>query len=87
MASQDFPYSTPDSWRTVKNELRATGDGKTLEIKFYLDGVLLATQYGLDMVNAPFWFIIDYQMLGSSGRTGPQEPTDFNVRGLTVTSM
>ncbi|EME79594.1 glycoside hydrolase family 16 protein [Pseudocercospora fijiensis CIRAD86] len=86
VASLDVPYPNPGSWHSIRNELRAEADGSTLAISFYLDGRLITKQYGANMVNAPFWLIIDYQMLGSSGKTGPHETTYFNVRGLTVAS-
>ncbi|KXT09820.1 hypothetical protein AC579_10516 [Pseudocercospora musae] len=87
VAALDVPYPDPGSWHVIRNELRAEGDGSTLKISFFLDGKLVATQYGAKMVNIPFWFIIDYQMLGSSGRAGPHVTTYFNVKDLTVTSF
>ena len=86
VASLDVPYASPESWHSIRNELRAGADGSTLAISFYLDGSLITTQYGANMVNVPFWFVIDYQMLGSSGNSGAHETTYFNVQGLTVTS-
>lgn len=38
------------------------------------------------MVGEPFYMIIDYQMLGSSGSSGPTTTTYFDVQSLSVTS-
>ncbi|KXS93420.1 hypothetical protein AC578_163 [Pseudocercospora eumusae] len=87
VAALDVPYPNPGSWHSIRSQLRAEADGSTLEISFFLDDQLVATQHGAKMVNVPFWFIIDYQMLGSSGNIGPHDTTYFNVKGLTVTSI
>lgn len=87
VAAHDATYPSPTTaWRTVLVELRPESDGSTLKIDFYLDGTLMTTQYGKGMVGEPFWMIIDYQMLGSSGSTGPTETTYFDVQYLSVTS-
>lgn len=87
VAAQDFAYPTPTTaWHTMLVELRAEDDGTTLKADFYLNQELYATQYGKDMVGEPFYMIIDYQMLGSSGSSGPTETTYFDVQYLSVTS-
>lgn len=87
VAAQDFAYSTPTTaWHTILAELRAEDDGATVKVDFYINGELFATQYGADMVGEPFYLIIDYQMLGSSGSEGPEETTYFDVQTLSVTS-
>lgn len=85
--SYDYAYPTPTTaWHTVLAELRAEDDGTTVKTDFYLNGDLITTQYGNDMVGEPFNLIIDYQMLGSSGSSGPTDTTYFDVQSLSVTS-
>lgn len=87
VAAQDYTYSTPTTaWHTILVELRPEADGTTLKADFYINGQLFTTQYGASMVGEPFYMIIDYQMLGSSGSSGPTETTYFDVQSLSVTS-
>lgn len=87
VAAEDFTYETPTTaWHTILVELRAEEDDSTLKADFYINEVLFATQYGEKMVGEPFYLIIDYQMLGSSGSSGPTETTYFDVQYLSVTS-
>lgn len=87
VAAYDLDYSTPTTaWHTILVELRPQDDGTTVEAAFYINGDLITTQYGADMVGEPFYAIIDYQMLGSSGSSGPTETTYFDVQYLSVTS-
>lgn len=87
VAAQDYDYSTPTTaWHTILVELRAEDDGTTLKASFYINDELYTTQYGDNMVGEPFYMIIDYQMLGSSGSSGPTETTYFDVQYLSVTS-
>lgn len=87
VAAQDFAYAAPaTAWHTVLVELRAEQDGSTVRADFYVNKAHFATQYGAGMVGAPFWLIIDYQMLGSSGSPGPTGTTYFDVQYLSVTS-
>lgn len=87
VAAQDFTYSTPTTaWHTILVELRPEDDETTLRADFYINSELFATQYGENMVGEPFYMIIDYQMLGSSGSSGPTDTTYFDVQYLSVTS-
>lgn len=87
VAAQDYTYSTPTTaWHTILVELRAEDDGSTLKASFYINDELFTTQYGDAMVGEPFYMIIDYQMLGSSGSSGPTDTTYFDVQYLSVTS-
>ncbi|PSR90379.1 hypothetical protein BD289DRAFT_481727 [Coniella lustricola] len=87
VAAQDYTYSTPTTaWHTILVELRPESDDSTLKADFYINGDLMTTQYGAEMVGQPFYMIIDYQMLGSSGTSGPTENTYFDVQYLSVTS-
>ncbi|KAH6652544.1 hypothetical protein BKA67DRAFT_293457 [Truncatella angustata] len=87
VAAKDVTYTTPTTaWHTILVELRAESDGSTLKANFYMNGALITTQYGANMVGSAFYLIIDYQMLGSSGSSGPQETTYFDVQYLSVVS-
>ncbi|KAH8648704.1 hypothetical protein BX600DRAFT_475652 [Xylariales sp. PMI_506] len=87
VAAKDVTYTTPTTaWHTILAELRAEADGSTVRINFYMNGDLITTQYGSNMVGAPFYLIIDYQMLGSSGSTGPTTTTYYDVQYLSVVS-
>jgi len=87
VATDDVTYPTPTTaWRTIRNVLRAEADGTTVSIQFWMDGTLITTQYGEDMVGKPFWLIMDYQMLGSSGSTGPKTTTYFLAQTMSVVS-
>lgn len=87
VSAADVTYPSPTTaWRTILVELRAGDDGSTVQANFYMDGDLVVTQYGADMVGAALYLIIDYQMLGSSGSSGPTETTYFDVQYLSVVS-
>lgn len=87
VAALDVDYPTPSTaWHTILVELRPESDGTTLKADFYMNEELVTTQYGDGMVGQPFYMIIDYQMLGSSGSSGPTETTYFDVQYLSVTS-
>ncbi|KAI4601795.1 hypothetical protein KJ359_010659 [Pestalotiopsis sp. 9143b] len=87
VAATDVTYPTPTTaWHTIKVELRAEDDGTTVKSSFYMNDELITTQYGNDYVGAGFYLIIDYQMLGSSGSSGPTDTTYFDVQYLSVVS-
>ncbi|KAK6070969.1 glycoside hydrolase family 16 [Seiridium cupressi] len=87
VAATDVTYTTPTTaWHTILVELRAEDDGSTVKASFYMNGDLITTQYGADMVGSAFYLIIDYQMLGSSGSSGPTTTTYFDVQYLSVVS-
>lgn len=74
------------AWHTVKVELRAQPDETTVSVAYYLNGELVATHSAADVVGQPMWLILDYQMLGESGETGPTDTTYFIAQSLSVTS-
>ncbi|KAI9742101.1 MAG: hypothetical protein M1834_000491 [Cirrosporium novae-zelandiae] len=45
VAAKDVEYSDPDSFHTIKAELRDE-DGSTVSVAFYMDDSLITTQYG-----------------------------------------
>lgn len=87
VATKDVTYTTPTTaWHTILAKLRAESDGTTVKIDFYMNGNLITTQYGKNYVGSAFYLIIDYQMLGSSGSSGPTTTTYFDVQTLSVVS-
>ncbi|KFZ07387.1 hypothetical protein V501_06524 [Pseudogymnoascus sp. VKM F-4519 (FW-2642)] len=76
--TKDVAYSSA-SWHTLKMEVRDL-NGVDVQTKFYMDGVLQATQTGNAMVGKPFWLIMDYQMEGSSGSPGPTSTLVYDSR-------
>jgi galactan endo-beta-1,3-galactanase len=52
--TKDVTYANPGSWHTLKMEVRDL-NGKDVQTKFYMNGVLQATQTGNGMVGKPLW--------------------------------
>lgn len=84
IGTKDVEWPKPAEFHVVKNILKAEADGTTVSIEYYIDGKYVVTQYAAKMVGEPFYLIIDYQMLGSSGKKGPEKDTYFDVKDLTV---
>ncbi|KAL1864180.1 hypothetical protein VTK73DRAFT_6091 [Phialemonium thermophilum] len=82
----DIPYPNPRRWHSVRAEIRDE-NGSDVSVRFYLDGTLRSTQYGSSYVGVPMYFIIDYQMEGSSGTPGPDFTTTFSIRSVEVLSF
>ncbi|CAH0051738.1 unnamed protein product [Clonostachys solani] len=66
----DLPYPNPGAEHTVRAEIR-DANGRDVSVNFYLDNKWVATQHGSNYVDAGLYFIINYQMEGSSGSPGP----------------
>lgn len=52
--AKNLEYDSPDNFHTVKAEIRDE-DGSNISVKFYLDGILMTTQYGSDYIDEPLW--------------------------------
>ncbi|CAG9936213.1 unnamed protein product [Clonostachys rosea f. rosea IK726] len=85
VTARDVPYSNPKAWHTVRAEIR-DANGRDVSVSFYLDNKWVATQYGSNYVDAGLYFIINYQMEGSSGSPGPSTTTTYSVRNVKVIS-
>uniref|UniRef100_A0A8H7K6R4 Uncharacterized protein n=1 Tax=Bionectria ochroleuca TaxID=29856 RepID=A0A8H7K6R4_BIOOC len=85
VTARDVPYSNPKAWHTVRTEIR-DANGRDVSVSFYLDNKWVATQYGSNYVDAGLYFIINYQMEGSSGSPGPSTTTTYSVRNVKVIS-
>lgn len=86
VASKDLPYESPEKWHDVKCQLEDNGGG-VVKVTFWLNGRVMATQYGRDYVGKPMWFIINLQMEGSSGSPGPTTNTTYSIKNLKVTTL
>jgi len=70
-------------WHTYR--LVATlKDSKKVIFQYYIDDVLETEQTATTFVDSPCWLIIDYQMEGSSGSPGPDEPSCFYAKTIVV---
>ncbi|KAJ5157459.1 uncharacterized protein N7482_008559 [Penicillium canariense] len=70
VTADDVVYPNPTDFHTIPAELR-DANGSDVRISFYLDRTLITTQYAAGLVGQPLNLIIDLQMEGSSGSTGP----------------
>lgn len=73
---------SPGSWHNYRiwmTKISATD----VEIHYYLDGVWKA-KHRASFVGKPMWLIVNLQMEGSSGSTGPGAHTYYRARNLYV---
>ncbi|KFY80336.1 hypothetical protein V499_00799 [Pseudogymnoascus sp. VKM F-103] len=85
VAHNEFPYPNPDEWHTVRADMRALEDNITVKVDYFLDGIFLQSQWG-NMTGEPMVMILDYQMLAWGGSPGPDFPTFWKVKNLSVVS-
>ncbi|KAK3391812.1 hypothetical protein B0T20DRAFT_456229 [Sordaria brevicollis] len=78
--ARDVSYGNANEWHRVLCEVRrdVRNDGKDVEVRFWMDGRLVVTQWGRGIINL--------QMEGSSGSPGPEADTLYQVRNLEVWS-
>jgi beta-glucanase (GH16 family) len=69
--ARDVEYKKPNEWHDVECQIRDAGGG-VVHVKFWLDGVEVATQYGRDYGGKEMYLVINLQMEGSSGEPGPR---------------
>ncbi|KAL0473340.1 glycoside hydrolase [Neurospora intermedia] len=74
------PNGSEKEWHRVVCEIGRDGrnGGKDVEVRFWMDGQLVVTQWGKGIINL--------QMEGSSGSPGPEADTLYQVRDLEVWS-
>jgi hypothetical protein len=68
------------SYRMVANLLNST----EVDFHYYIDGIMESEQTSTTFVGAPCTLMVDYQMEGSSGSPGPNNPANFVVSNLVV---
>ncbi|KAK3340604.1 concanavalin A-like lectin/glucanase domain-containing protein [Neurospora tetraspora] len=80
--ARDVQYGSEKEWHRVvcevRKDMRNGGSGKDVEVRFWMDGKLVVTQWGRGIINL--------QMEGSSGSPGPEADTLYQVRNLEVWS-
>ncbi|KAB8160309.1 family 16 glycosylhydrolase [Streptomyces sp. 3MP-14] len=75
--------SSPGSWHGYRawiNKVNATD----VDIHYYLDDTWVGQHRGANFVNQPLWIIINLQMEGSSGSSGPTTDTLYHARDIYV---
>ncbi|KAJ7057839.1 endo-beta-1,3-galactanase [Mycena amicta] len=80
-----IPWPTDLSFHALKAVLTAEANNVDVRIDFFMDNVLVGTQFGSGFVGQPLWLIINLQMEGSAGSPGPTGTTTYKVRNLQVT--
>lgn len=82
VSSKIVPVSTPGNWHNYRawiNKVSATD----VEIHYYLDGVWQAVHRG-NFVNKSMFVIINLQMEGASGSSGPSTPTYYRAKNVYI---
>ncbi|KAF2139455.1 glycoside hydrolase family 16 protein [Aplosporella prunicola CBS 121167] len=85
VTAKDVDYPDSGNFHSFKAELRDE-NGSDVSIKFYMDDTLITEQVGAGFTGAAMWLIIDLQMEGSSGTSGPDTDTTFSARNLEIIS-
>ncbi|MDP9615297.1 hypothetical protein JOF35_007635 [Streptomyces demainii] len=75
--------SAPGNWHTYRAWITKV-NGSDVDIHYYLDGTWKAVHRGAGFVGTPLWLIINLQMEGSSGSSGPGGDTYYRARNVYV---
>jgi beta-glucanase (GH16 family) len=70
VSTHDVTYPSPSNWHEVKCQVRDHGNG-IVQVKYFMDGTEVTTHYGKDYVGKELYLVINLQMEGSSGSSGP----------------
>ncbi|MFI5934481.1 family 16 glycosylhydrolase [Actinoplanes sp. NPDC051494] len=82
-SSTPVTVSSPGGWHQYRvwiSKVNATD----VDIHYYLDGVWKAQHRGANFVGKPMWLILNLQMEGSSGGTGPAGDTFYSARNISI---
>ncbi|MEE1804785.1 family 16 glycosylhydrolase [Streptomyces sp. JV176] len=74
---------SPGSWHTYRAWITKV-NATDVDIHYYLDGTWKAAHRGAGFVGKPLWLIINLQMEGSSGSSGPGGDTFYRARNVYV---
>lgn len=77
------PVSSPGSWHTYRAWITKVS-ATDVDIHYYLDGTWVGQHRGANFVGKLMWIIINLQMEGSSGTSGPTTDTYYRARNLYV---
>jgi galactan endo-beta-1,3-galactanase len=75
--------SAPGNWHGYRAWITKVGDSD-VDIHYYLDGTWKAVHHARGFVGKPLWLIINLQMEGSSGGSGPGGDTFYRARNVYV---
>lgn len=82
----DVAYPRPNDFHSIRCELRDTGNGRDVGIRFFMDGTLVTRQVGREYIGKAMYLVINLQMEGSSGSPGPEANTEYSARNVSVLS-
>lgn len=75
--------SSPGSWHEYRAWITKVS-ATDVDIHYYIDGVWKAVHQARGFVGKPMWIIINLQMEGSSGGSGPGGDTFYRARNVYV---
>lgn len=81
--STEVAVGDPGAWHEYRIWMAKTSDAD-VEIHYYLDGTWKAAHTGSNFVGQPMHVIVNLQMEGSSGSSGPGGDTHFSARNVYV---
>ena len=82
-SSNPVTISAPGSWHEYRAWITKV-NATDVDIHYYVDGVWKAVHRGANFVNRPMWVIINLQMEGSSGGSGPSGDTYYSARNVYI---
>lgn len=71
VAARDVAYPEPGKWHEIRCDVKAVGGAGNVEVKYWMDGKEMVTQWGKGYVGKELYLVINLQMEGSSGSPGP----------------
>jgi hypothetical protein len=75
--------SSPGNWHGYRAWITKVSDSD-VDIHYYLDDTWKAVHHARGFVGKPLWLIINLQMEGSSGTSGPRSDTYYRARNVYV---
>ena len=82
VAAKDVAYPDPGKWHEIRCDAKGVGGGNT-EVKYWMDGKEVVTQWGKGYVGKELYLVINMQMEGSSGSPGPKTSKYIEVTTRT----
>jgi hypothetical protein len=70
VAAKDVAYPKPGEWHEIRCQVRDHGGG-AVQVKYWMDGTEVTTHYGKGYVGKELYLVVNLQMEGSSGGSGP----------------
>jgi hypothetical protein len=81
--STQTTVSNAGNWHTYRAWITKV-NATDVDIHYYIDGVWKAVHRAPNFVNSPMWLIVNLQMEGSSGSSGPTTDTFLKARNIYV---